>query len=69
MMELSEVWQMVGVLAAFMVLMVLIDLLDFPDWLRAYLKKGNTRKGLEHKVAELQSQVEELERKVSRLSE
>ena len=69
MMELSEVWQMVGVLAAFVVLMVLIDLLDFPDWLRAYLKKGSTRKGLEHKVAELQSQVEELERKVSRLSE
>lgn len=69
MMELSEVWQMVGVLAAFLVLMVLIDLLDFPDWIRAYLKKGSTRKGLEHKVDALQSQVEELGRKVSRLSE
>ena len=46
MMELSEVWQMVGVLAAFMVLMVLIDLLDFPDWLRAYLKKATHVRGL-----------------------
>lgn len=38
--ELSDVWQMVSLLAAFVVLMFLIDLLDLPDWIRAYLKKA-----------------------------
>mgnify|MGYP006142544411 FL=1 len=67
--ELSDVWQMVSLLAAFVVLMFLIDLLDLPDWIRAYLKKGNTRKELQQKVEALQLQVEQLERKLNSRSE
>ena len=67
--ELSEIWQMVSLFAAFVVLMFLIDLLDLPDWIRAYLKKGNTRKELQQKVEALQLQVEQLERKLNSRSE
>ena len=67
--ELSDVWQMVSLLAAFVVLMFLIDLLDLPDWIRAYLKKGSTRKELQQKVEALQLQVEQLERKLNSRSE
>ena len=67
--ELSDVWQMVSLLAAFVVLMFLIDLLDLPDWIRAYLKKGSTRKELQQKVEALQLQVEQLERKINSRSE
>ncbi|MBU2112494.1 MAG: hypothetical protein KKE94_01835 [Gammaproteobacteria bacterium] len=62
-------WQMVSVLAAFVVLMFLIDLLDLPDWIRAYLKKGSTRKELQQKVEALQLQVEQLEGKLNSRSE
>ena len=67
--ELSDVWQMVSLLAAFVVLMFLIDLLDLPDWIRAHLKKGSTRKELQQKVEALQLQVEQLERKLNSRSE
>lgn len=67
--QLSEIWQMVSVLAAFVVLMFLIDLLDLPDWIRAYLKKGSTRKELQQKVEALQLQVEQLEGKLNSRSE
>ena len=67
--ELSDVWQMVSLLAAFVVLMFLIDLLDLPDWIRAYLKKGSTRIELQQKVEALQLQVEQLERKLNSRSE
>lgn len=67
--ELSDVWQMVSLLAALVVLMFLIDLLDLPDWIRAYLKKGSTRKELQQKVEALQLQVEQLERKLNSRSE
>ncbi|MBU1619681.1 MAG: hypothetical protein KJ556_06935 [Gammaproteobacteria bacterium] len=62
-------WEMVSVLAAMIVMMFLIELFDLPDWIRAHVKNGKTRKNLELKVEALQLQVQELERKVDRLSE
>lgn len=62
-------WEMVSFLAAMIVMMFLIELFDLPDWIRAYVKNGKTRKNLELKVEALQLQVQELERKVDRLSE
>lgn len=62
-------WEMVSILAAMIVMMFLIELFDLPDWIRAHLKNGKTRKTLELKVEALQLQVQELERKVNRLSE
>ncbi|MDF3126501.1 hypothetical protein [Rheinheimera sp. 1928-s] len=62
-------WEMVSFLAAIVVMMFLIELFELPDWIRAHLKNGKTRKSLELKVEALQLQVQELERKVDRLSE
>ncbi|EGM79062.1 hypothetical protein Rhein_0920 [Rheinheimera sp. A13L] len=62
-------WEMVSFLAAMIVMMFLIELFDLPDWIRAHVKNGKTRKNLELKVEALQLQVQELERKVDRLSE
>jgi len=66
--ELTEVWQMVSMIVAFVVLMVVIDLMDFPDWLRAYLKKGSTRLDLEQRIGALELQIEDLQQKISQLS-
>ncbi|WP_233081908.1 hypothetical protein [Rheinheimera soli] len=62
-------WEMVSFLAAIVVMMFLIELFELPDWIRAHLKNGKTRKSLELKVEALQLRVQELERKVDRLSE
>jgi hypothetical protein len=60
---------MVSLLASIVVLMCLIQLLDLPDWISAHLKNGKTRAQLEAKVEALELQIQELERKVQRLSE
>lgn len=62
-------WDMVILLASIVVLMCLIQLLDLPDWISAHLKNGKTRAQLEAKVEALELQIQELERKVQRLSE
>lgn len=61
-------WEMASVLAVMVVVLLLIELFDLQDWIRAYLKNGKTRKSLELKVEALQLQVQELQRKVDQLS-
>jgi len=62
-------WELVSFVAAMIVFMCLIELFDLPDWIRAKLKNGKTRANLETKVEALELQIQELERKVQRLSE
>jgi hypothetical protein len=68
-MEYSEVWEMVTFIGGILVLLVLIELFDLPDWIRNHLKKGSTRASIETKVEALEMKVQELEIKVKRLSE
>jgi hypothetical protein len=60
-------WEMVSFLAAMVLIMLLIELFELPDWIRAGLKNGKSRKELELKVQALQSQLDALERKVNNL--
>lgn len=60
-------WEMVSFLAAMVLIMLLIELFELPDWIRAGLKNGKSRKELELKVQALQSQLDALERKVTNL--
>ncbi len=62
-------WEMISYLAAFLVVMLLIELFDLPDWIRAYLNTGASRRQLEHKINALQLQVDELKRQVSKMAE
>lgn len=68
-MEYSEVWDMVTFIAGVLVLMVLIELFDLPDWIRNHFKKGASRASIEAKVAALEMKVQQLEIQVKRLSE
>lgn len=60
-------WEMVSFLAAMVLIMLLIELFELPDWIRGALKNGKSRKELELKVQALQSQLDALERKVNNL--
>jgi hypothetical protein len=60
-------WEMVSFLAAMVLIMLLIELFELPDWIRVGLKNGKSRKELELKVQALQSQLDALERKVNNL--
>lgn len=60
-------WEMVSFLAAMVLIMLLIELFELPDWIRVGLRNGKSRKELELKVQALQSQLDALERKVNNL--
>ena len=64
----KAMWEMVSILAAMVVMMFLLELFDLPDWIRAHIKNGKSRKSLELKVEALQLQVQALEKKVDELT-
>lgn len=58
---MNGIWQLVAFVAGIVALVVVLELLDLPEWIGTYLKKQRPRKELEEKVDELLKRVEKLE--------
>jgi hypothetical protein len=56
-------WDTVGIIAGFVAIIFLLQLLDLPDILKARLKGGSTSKEIEERVAGLEQRLEALEKK------
>jgi predicted DNA-binding transcriptional regulator len=61
---MDGIWQMVGFGVGVMAFVLVLQLLDLPEWIGTYLKHRTPRKELEGKVNELQKRVAELEQKI-----
>ena len=59
---MDSIWQMVVFGAGIVAFVLVFELLDLPEWIRAYLKNRTPRKELEAQVADLQKRIAELER-------
>ena len=60
---MDEIWQLVSFVAGIVAFVLVLELLDLPEWINTYLKKRRPRKEIEEKIYELQKRVEELEEK------
>ena len=60
---MNGIWQMVGFMAGVVALMLVIQLLDLPDWISAYVRNRVPRKQLEDRVSGLERRVAELEQR------
>jgi hypothetical protein len=56
-------WDMVGIVAAVVVILLLLQLLDVSETLKARLKGGSTSRELEGRVADLEARLETLEKR------
>ena len=61
---MDSIWQVVGFVAGIVALLLLLELMDLPEWIGTYLKQRTPRKKLEQRVADLQNRVCELEGKI-----
>jgi len=56
-------WDTVGIVAAVVVIVLLIQLLDVAEALKVRLKGGLTNKDLEQRMAELERRIDAVEKK------
>lgn len=62
---MSGIWEMVGTAAGIVAFILILQLLDLPDWIGSWLRNRTPRKELETRLTELQARVAELEKKLS----
>lgn len=58
-------WQIMGILATVIALLVLLELFALPDWIGRKLRGEVPKKEVDDKLRALESRVNELERKLS----
>jgi hypothetical protein len=58
-------WDVVGIVAGVVVILLLFQLLDVAETLKVRLKGGSTSKELEGRVADLETRLETLEKRYS----
>ncbi len=58
-------WQIMGVMATVIALLVLLELFALPDWIGRKLRGEVPKKEVDDKLRALESRVNELERKLS----
>ena len=58
-------WDVVGIVAAVVVIILLFQILDVTETLKARLKGGSTSQELEKRVAELERRLENVEKRYS----
>ena len=56
-------WEVVGIVAGVVVILLLFQLLDVAETLKVRLKGGSTSKELEGRVADLEARLETLEKR------
>ncbi len=54
--------EMIKFTAGFVVLYFLLSLLDLPDWINQYVRRGKSRRKLEKRLGELEERVNRLEK-------
>jgi hypothetical protein len=59
------VWQIMGIMATVIALLVLLELFALPDWIGRKLRGEVPKKEVDDKLRALESRVNELERKLS----
>jgi len=58
-------WNIIAYIAGLIILLVLFELLDLPDWIGRKLRGDKTNERIVDKISSLESRVAELERKAS----
>jgi hypothetical protein len=58
-------WQIMGMIATVIALLVLLELFALPDWIGRKLRGEVPKKEIDDKIRALESRVNELERKLS----
>jgi hypothetical protein len=61
---MDSIWQMVGMGAGMVALVLVFQLLDLPEWISTYFKNQTSRKELEEKIDKLEVRIAELEQKI-----
>ena len=56
-------WDVVGIVAGVVVILMLLQVLDVTEALKVRLKGGSTSKGIENRVAELEKRLDAVEKK------
>jgi hypothetical protein len=60
---MNGIWQMVGFMAGMVALILLLQLLDLPDWISAYIRNRAPRRKLEDRLSRLEQRIAELEQR------
>lgn len=58
-------WSVIGMIAAVIALLVLLELFALPDWIGRKLRGEIPNKEIDDKIRSLESRVEELEKKLA----
>ena len=59
-------WELVSYAAGLVVFILLLELLELPEWISQYMKGRMPRKQLEENIRSLESRINELEKKITR---
>ena len=54
-------YEMIKFMAGFVVVYFLLSLLDLPDWINQYVRRGKSRRKLEKRLGELEARIARLE--------